>query len=86
MLPTCDRNIPVTGGGKNCKQIQSEPKVGKQYIVYSQTCLIRSWRDHQKNQIFQEFELGKLCSKYKIVKRPIKNVELFTNSNYTSSN
>jgi hypothetical protein len=56
---------------------------------YSQTCLTRSWRDRQKkkkNRIIQEFEIVKLCSKYIIVKGPIKNFELFTNSNYASSN
>ena len=28
----------------------------------------------KKNRIIQEFELGKLCSKYIIVKRPIKKL------------
>ena len=43
--------------------------------------------DQQKNnRIIQEFELWKLCSKYIIVKGTIKNFELFTNSNYISSN
>ena len=51
-----------------------------------QTCLIRSWRDHQKNRIIQEFELGKLCSKLESAKGPIKYLKLFTNSNYISSN
>ena len=40
----------------------------------------------KKNRIIQEFELGKLCSKYIIVKVPIKNFELFMNLNYISLN
>ena len=47
-------------------------------LRYSQTCLIRSWRDHKKKKrIIQEFELWKLCSKYIIIKGPIKNFELY---------
>ena len=42
----------------------------------SQTCLIWSWRDHQKNWIIQEFKLRKLCSKYIIVKGPIKKLRI----------
>ena len=40
----------------------------------------------KENRIIQEFELGKLCIKYINVKGPIKNFELFTNSNYIRSN
>ena len=40
----------------------------------------------KKKSNYPEFDLGKLCSKYIIVKGPIRNFELFTNSNYISSN
>ena len=40
----------------------------------------------KKNQIIQEFKLGKLCGKLEWVKGPIKNFKLLKNSNYISSN
>ena len=40
--------------------MENGSNISCRYVLYSQTCTIRSWRDHQKNRIIQEFELGKL--------------------------
>jgi hypothetical protein len=40
----------------------------------------------KKNRFIQEFKVGKLCTKYVIVKVPIIHFKLFMNLNYISSN